>query len=83
MLYVLDTVDVAVDIHITVIGIDGTYQLRVLETEPAVSGYGTVIFLGGDYVVQDVAVIKAEQIARLAGIRRPFRPDGGWRSYGW
>ena len=54
---VLDAIDVAVDVNIAIVGIDGADELRLVETEAAVTFDGADIFLLRHDVSQDVSVV--------------------------
>ena len=68
MLDVLDAVDVAVDVNIAVIGVDGADELWLAEAEASMALDGAdVLFLGND-VSEDIAVVECQQVARLPGL---------------
>ena len=66
VLDVFDAVDVAVDIDIAVIGVDGTDKFRLLETETPVSLNWADVLLFGYNVVKYVAIVERNQVAWLA-----------------
>jgi len=75
VLDVLDAVDVAVDIDIAIVGVDGTDQLRVVEMKASVSLDGAHILLFWNNIIQDVTIVEGQQVTGLACLKVYHCPD--------
>lgn len=75
VLDVLDAVDVAVDVHVAVVGVDGAQELRLAETETGMALDGTNILFLGNHITEDVSVVEGEQVAGLACLEVYHGPD--------
>jgi len=75
VLDVFDAVDVTIDIDIAVIGVDGADKLRVCEAETSVAFYWANVLFLGHYIIQDVAIVEGEEVARLACLKVNHCPN--------
>ena len=75
VLDVLDAVDVAVDVDVAVVGVDGAQELRLAETETGMALDGADILFLGNYITEDVSVVEREQVAGLACLEVYHGPD--------
>ena len=57
VLYVLDAVDMPVDVGIAVVGVDGAHQLGCFEAEASVTLDGTDVLLICYHIVENIPII--------------------------
>lgn len=75
VLYVLDAVDMAVDVHVAIIGVDGAHELRFAESETSMAFDWADVSFFRNNIIEDVAVVEREQVAWLACLKVYHGPN--------